>query len=188
MRLHDKESTHEIEGIAPRLVKLDRNGGFRTPEAYFDDLQQSIEHQTLPAVFNAQRISADAKSSYFDALESNILAHIAAEGNAERRTMHRLQRTRIVRFAAFASGIAATIALLWFVDTTQNTACQSFECLLENAALSEADLQALEVETWETALTNEQTSLFTHLDDDVIANYILEDDDNEWMLSELMND
>lgn len=188
MLLNDKEPTHEIENIAPLLVKLDRNGGFRTPEGYFEDLQHTIEHQTLPAVFNEHRIPADAKSSYFDALESNILKQVAAEGRADDHTMRHLQRTRIVRFAAFASGIAATIALLWFIDTTQNSPCQSFECMLETAVLSEADLQALEVDAWETDLTNEQTSLFTHLDDDVIATYILEDDDNEWMLSELMND
>lgn len=188
MSLHDKESALELEAVAPHLVKLDRSGGFRTPDAYFDDLEQAIDQQTLPVVFDEQRIAADAKSTYFDALESNILAHAAAEDAAHVETTRSIHRGRIVRFAAYASGIAATIAVLWFIDTKQQTPCQTFECMLSSYTLSEADLHTLDVETWEAGLEDQKASLFTHLDDDVLTAYLLEDEDNEWLLSELMND
>jgi hypothetical protein len=188
MSLHDKESALEIEAFAPHLVKLDRSGGFRTPHAYFDDLEQAIDQQTLPVVFDDRGISADAKSSYFDALELSILAQVAAEATAHSETTRSIHRGRIVRFAAYASGIAATIAVLWFIDTQQPPPCQTFECMLSSYTLSEADLHTLEVETWEADLEDDKPSLFTHLDDEVLTAYILADDDNEWMLSELMND
>lgn len=188
MSLHDKESSLELEALAPHLVKLDRSGGFQTPEAYFDDLEQAIDQQTLPVVFDEHGISADAKSTYFDALESSILAQVAAEDTAHGETTRRIHRGRIVRFAAYASGIAATIAMLWFIDTKQPAPCQTFECMLSSYTLSEADLHTLEGEAWEADIEDHKASLFTHLDDEVLTAYLLEDDDNEWMLSELIND
>lgn len=188
MSLHDKDIFLETEALAPLLVTLDRNAGFRTPDGYFNTLQETIEEQALPRAFDEALLSPNSKSTYFAALESNILAQAAAEGITHLNTTRSIHRARIVRFATFATGIAATIAVLWFIDANQQTPCNSFECMLSSYTISEADLRNLEVEAWETDLEDKKASLFTHLDDEVLTAYILEDNDNEWMLSELMND
>ena len=186
MSLHDKDIFIETEALAPLLVSLERNAGFQTPDGYFNTLQQTIEQQALPLAFDQTHLLADSKSTYFAELESNILAQAAAEetGNTPRS----IQRTRMVRFAAFATGIAATMTVLWFIDAQQQTPCNSFECMLSSYAISEADMHNLEAETWEIDIEDQKASLFTHLDDEVLTAYILEVNDNEWMLSELMND
>lgn len=185
MKAQPNEITSEIESTAPTLLSLAKRDGFVVPKGYFDVLETTLQTQALPHAFEAPRTQSEATATYFKELETRILEQtvksepIALQPNKPRTT-------RIVRMAALSMSIAASVAVLWYFAISNDSTCQTFDCLLAQMAMNETELVEVAPDLWSNDLPNTDASLFTLLDDEVLTEFIVDDEEAEWLLSELI--